>query len=141
MTTEDYLVCGHNPIFSYFFRDLLSFSLSSDAKDDSSKFKIDAMTGQIFVNNYNNNQREDLKTICPVACNFKARVFDGVHSQEISVRIVPLDDSQIIPLVIKNVRIKQARSWYVLGTLMAMRHIMGHFSAIVMHAIKPWPII
>ena len=97
-------------LFFIFFRDLLSFSLSSDAEDDSSKFKIDATTGQIFVNNYNNNQREDLKTICPVTCNFKARVFDGVHSKEISVRIVPLDESQIIPLVIKNVRKKKPSS-------------------------------
>jgi hypothetical protein len=82
----------------FFFRDQLLYSLVSDSNDDSSKFDVHASTGQIFV--VDTSSRKDLNSICPNSCKFKAAVTDtnGVQQTQINVQIVPLLESQIIPL-------------------------------------------
>ena len=83
------------------FRDQLVYSLLFGINDDSSKFDVDSSTGQIFV--VDSSSRKDMRSLCPDNCTFKAAVTDGNSTTQINVQIVPLFESQIIPLTIVSI--------------------------------------
>jgi len=85
---------------TFFFRDDLTYSIVQNVNDDSSKFDVNATSGHIYVQT---TKRHTLASLCDESCTFVAKVNDGDNFSEINVEIVPLSESQIIPLQMNNV--------------------------------------
>ena len=74
----------------------------SKTDDDSAKFSVDPVSGQVSASL--DGPGRELNDLCSGSCNFEARVRDpeGLEAG-IKVSIVPLSQSQIIPLKLKDV--------------------------------------